>query len=174
MKASIWFLYLSVFLLTPARGQVIPHFENSRTGLKQLLQFALEASEDQQQALTDSLVPLREEYDSLFVPAYSKKIFRYHKRLRRYTDIVIRPLLEDQTEILLWEATTESLISHEGEAKFFPGAYSEKSHNFLPGKTWYRMKFVQPGRKLGTAFDAFVYVNGHWRIFHRPWTVMRK
>ena len=172
-KKGFYLLFVSLFISFSSRSQEVPTFENSREGLKQLLAYALTASEAQQRALTGSLIPLREEYDSLFVSPYPKKIYRYHRRLRRTTDIVIRPILDDQEEILLWESTTEGLADYQGEAKFFPGAYTEIAHNLMPGRTWYRMKFVQPGRKLGTAFDLFTYVNGHWRIFHRPWAVMR-
>ena len=153
-------------------GQTLPTFENSREGLETMFQFILNASNSQQVELSDSLTPIKSDYDSIFVQAYRKKISKYHDRLQKMANIIVRPLLENQTEILLWEATTESLAAYKGEARFFPGAYTENAEIFLPNKTFYRMKFVEPGRKLGTAFDVFVYVNGHWRIFHRPWAAV--
>ena len=172
-KKGRYLLFVNLFIFLHGKSQEVPTFDNSRQGLMQMFEYALSATDAQQRALTDALIPMREEYDSLFMPPYPKKIYRYHRRLRRTADIVIRPILAEQTEILLWESTTEGLAAYKGEAKFFPGAYTEIAHNLMPGKTWYRMKFVQPGRKLGTAFDLFTNINGHWRIFHRPWAVMR-
>ena len=40
-----------------------------------------------------------------------------------------------------------------------------------PGLKVYRFKFVEPGEDLGMAFDGLVNVNGHWRIFPKPWRV---
>lgn len=164
--------YLLLQLNPKCLGQEIPTFENSREGLETMFQFILNASDSQQVALTESLTPLRSDYDSVFVPSSRKKIFKYHQRLMKMADIIIRPLRENQTEILLWEATTESLGVYQGEARFFPGAYTENVGIFLPKKTFYRMKFVEPGRKLGTAFDVFTYINGNWRVFHRPWAAI--
>jgi hypothetical protein len=38
----------------------------------------------------------------------------------------------------------------------------------------YRFKFVEPGKDLGMAFDGLIYVNGHWRIFPKPWRALGK
>jgi len=168
VTCSILFSYRSVF----SQQDTIPVFLPGREGVEQMLQFVLQADEEQQRMLTDSLWPKEADYEAVFFPLYRKKIYRFHKRLRRIADIYIHPLLEDQTEYLLWSATTEELMEYTGAARFFPGGYREFAPYFKPELTFYRFKFVQPGMKLGSAYDVLVYVNGKWRLFHRPWAVM--
>ena len=35
--------------------------------------------------------------------------------------------------------------------------------------TLFRFKFVKAGETIGMAFDGLAFVNGHWRIFPKPW-----
>lgn len=32
---------------------------------------------------------------------------------------------------------------------------------------------LEPGQTLGMAFDGLVHVNGHWRLFPKPWKALR-
>jgi len=159
-------LYLS------AQQTPVPTFEGNREGLAHMLEFVLQADEETQRALTRQLTPSWEDYDEIFLPLYARDIYRFHKRLRRNADIYIHPLLEQQTEYLLWETTPAELEAYEGEARHFPGGYREFARYFQPGIKLYRFKFVEPGWHLGSSYDIMAYVNGNWKIFHRPWAVM--
>lgn len=147
-------------------------FSEGREGVEEMLVYILSASKREIIDLTDRLQPTREEYELVFDAPYDKEVWRYHKRLRRFADVVVHPILKKQTAFLLWSATTEQLRDYEGEARNFPGGYREMAAYMKPGLTFYRFKFVEPGRKLGSAYDALIYLDGNWRIFHRPWTVM--
>ena len=78
-----------------------------------------------------------------------------------------------QTELLLWNATSEELNEGTGDAGQFPGGYQEAAKHLKPGVTWYRFKFVEPGKTLGMAFDGLACINGRWTIFPEPWRVLR-
>ncbi len=162
----------TLFRTCYAQLDTIPAFAPTREGVEQMLTFVLNASEEEQRMLTDSLIPTEADYEAVFFPLYRKKVYKFHKRLRRIADIYVHPLLEDQTEYVLWSATTEDLQAYSGEARYFPGGYREFAPYFKPALTFYRFKFIQPGMKLGSAYDILVFVNGKWRLFHRPWAVL--
>ncbi|MEM7659538.1 MAG: hypothetical protein AAF399_25710 [Bacteroidota bacterium] len=147
-------------------------FADSREGVEEMLAYLLTASRKERAMFTEELRPTKEECELLFEPAVAKKVYRYQRRLQRQTRIVVQPLLKSQTELLIWAASSAELSSYQGEARFFPGGYHELAEFLKPGFVFYRFKFIQPGRKLGSAYDVLVHVNGHWRLIHRPWTVL--
>jgi hypothetical protein len=79
----------------------------------------------------------------------------------------------DQTEVLLWSATSDELKAGTGNAGKFPGGYKQVAQSLQPGLTLYLFKFVRPGADLGMAFDGLVFVNGHFVIFPKPWRVLK-
>jgi hypothetical protein len=80
---------------------------------------------------------------------------------------------EGQTVSRVFGATTEQLVSGRGAALEFPGGYKRIASNLKPRLTWYAFKFVEPGKTLGMAFDGLVYVNGHWRMFPKPFRLVK-
>jgi len=148
-------------------------FPSGRTGLDSMLHFVLETDEETRQALTDCLFPSLDDCQRLFYdPKLGRKVYRYQRQIRRTTSLVLGPRLKGQTQLLVWEATPEDLEVYQGEARYFPGGYHELADAFQPDLTFYRFKFVEPGRKLGSAYDIMVYLDGHWRLIHRPWVVL--
>ena len=79
----------------------------------------------------------------------------------------------DQTELLIWAATTEELQNQSGHAMEFPGGYKGVADKLGAGLTWYRFKTVRPGERSGMAYDGLVYVNGRWAFFPKPWKAVR-
>lgn len=178
MRIATWFVSfwliccLGAPLIAQSDSDGNLEFAAGREGVVALLQYILSAEKKEIIELTYQLEPSREEYEQIFEAPYDKLVWRYHKRLRRYADVRVHPILKKQTEFLLWSATTEELQLYEGEARNFPGGYREMAVYMKPGITFYRFKFVEPGRKLGSAFDVLIYIEGHWRLFHRPWAVL--
>ena len=173
---TILTVLLAVFLFAiPVKGQKaeleIPDFKEGKEGLEAMLIFILQANPEERAALTMMLKPDESDYEKVFKGKLANKVYKYHRRLYRLSDIIIQPLLPHQTDIKLWEATTNELKDYIAEARHFPGGYHEIAHHLHEGLTFYRFKFVEPGRKLGSAYDVMVYVNGSWKIFHRPWAV---
>ena len=149
-----------------------PEFGPGKEGLNEMMVYLLQANEDERILFGTSLFPTKEDCDEVFMPEVSGKVFRYQKYLRRQAAIVIQPLAPFQTDFLIWTASTAQLKEYVEEAKYFPGGYHELAPHLKNGHTFYRIKFVQPGHKIGSAFDVLVFVNGHWRLFQRPWTVL--
>ncbi len=171
-------LFLLVLSTLPAQRlqaqaeEGVPSFEAGEVGVTHMLEYALQADKRELVELTRTLQPEKADYAAVFLPPYDKKVWRFHRRLRRYADIIVHPMLEKQTEYALWRATTNELREYTGEARNFPGGYREMAVYLKPDLTFYRFKFIEPGHKLGSAYDALVYVNGQWRLFHRPWAVL--
>jgi hypothetical protein len=173
--ANYFFFVLALMLPGPlalAQREPGPYFSPDRAGVVQMLEYILSASPEEREALTRALRPTEEDCLLLFPGRIGRQVFQYQRRLKRQAHIIVRPLLADQTEYLLWEASTQDLLALEGEARHFPGGYHELARFIEPGYRFYRFKFVQPGRQIGSAYDVLVHVNGRWRLIHRPWTVL--
>ncbi|MEO0471352.1 MAG: hypothetical protein AAF206_17110 [Bacteroidota bacterium] len=147
-------------------------FPPGEDGLREMLMYVLEADEEERRELTEALVPDLSDCEAVFDGKYGKKIFKYQTRLSKIADIVLQPLLEEQTQILIWGSNTEELLAYQGEARDFQGGYRELAPYIKAEQTFFRAKFVEPGHKLGSSYDLFVHVNGHWTLIHRPWAVL--
>ncbi|MCB0839355.1 MAG: hypothetical protein KDD99_21940 [Bacteroidetes bacterium] len=174
-KSFFTVLFLLIFFPFFSLAQNnVPEFPGTREGAQELLTYIIQATHKQRVELTKSMVPSLEDCEAVFDDRVAKKVFRYERKLNRQIKIIIRPLLKDQTDLLLWSATTEEMVDYVGEAKYFPGGYKELAQYLRPNQTVYRFKFIQPGRYLGSAYDMMVYVNGNWKMIHRPWAVLFK
>jgi len=152
-------------------GQDIPIFPEGKDGLLALGKYLVEASEEERRALTTSLRPLPEEYELVFKGKFAKRVRKYHRKYWRRHDPVMRPYHKAQTEPHCYVTTPDSLALYKGSAREFPGGYREIADKFQPGLILYRLRIIKPGMRLGTGFDVFVYINGNWRIFPRPWVL---
>ncbi|MEZ4827141.1 MAG: hypothetical protein R3C61_12820 [Bacteroidia bacterium] len=168
------FFALLILCCLPVHTQVnfTDRYPGTVQGARQLLNYILESDFEERRVITRELRPTLEDCEYIFEGSLGKKVYRYQRKLDRQAGIVIQPLLKSQTDLLLWHATTSELLEYSGEAKNFPGGYHELAQYMSPGLTFYRFKFIQPGRYLGSAYDMLIFVNGHWRIIHRPWAVM--
>ena len=119
-------------------------------------------------ALTKQLRPTKADYEAVFEPDLAASADAVYTPAWDGGAMVIAPK-EGQTELKLSSATSEELKSWTGGAAEFPGGYKEVAAKLKPGLKLYRFKFVKPGEDLGMAFDGLSHVNGHWRIFPKPW-----
>ena len=156
---------------TYSNGQNIPNFQEGHDGLLALGQFLVESDEESRKAVTSSLRPEKEDYESVFRGKFARRVRRYHNKYWRRHDPVMRPARKSQTEPHCWSTTPDSLAMYKGNARHFPGGYREIADKFQPGLRLYRLKLVKPGMRLGTSFDVFVYLEGRWKIFPKPWFV---
>lgn len=153
-------------------SQDIPSFPNGREGLMALGEFIAQASEEERLALTEACRPPDTLYNAVFEKQFGKRVRSYHRRYWRLYKPVMAPVYPTQTEPLVFMTTPDSLTTYTGEARQFPGGYREIADLFQKDLVLYRLKLVQPGMQRGTAFDVWIYMDGHWRIFPRPWVVM--
>lgn len=124
-------------------------------------------------ALTKALQPTHDDYLAVFEPDFAAVIEESHRPLWESPDMVVMPN-EGQTEVLLFETTTDDIRAWTPEVKdHFPGGYESIHEKFQPGLTICRFKFVKPGETIGMAFDGLIYVNGRWVLIPKPWRVQR-
>jgi hypothetical protein len=146
-------------------------YPNTKEGANALLQEFLKPGADLAM-LTKKLQPTNEDYRSVFKEELAKKLAEMYEQPWKEGLIVLSPK-PGQSEVLLYSATSEELQKWEGNAKEqFPGGYEKVGPSVADGFTFYRFKFVSPGEKIGMAFDGLVYVNGHWRIFPKPYRAL--
>ena len=76
--------------------------------------------------------------------------------------------------VLAWGASSEENKAWSGAAaQHLPAGWKEVAAQLKPGLRIYAFKFVVADQTLGMAFDGLVQVNGHWRIFPKPWRALR-
>ncbi|MGB7925093.1 MAG: hypothetical protein WCF57_17765 [Pyrinomonadaceae bacterium] len=121
--------------------------------------------------LSKALRPTKADYEAVFMPELAAKADAVYSPAWDAGQLVVAPK-EGQTQVLLFSATSDELKSGTGGADKFPGGWKEVGAQLKPGVKFYGFKFVEPGKELGMAFDGLTYVNGHWRIFPKPWRVM--
>ena len=162
---------LLAFSTLAAQKAPIYDFPDGKEGVTEMIEYLLTASDKERKRISKSLIPLKSDYEVVFHQPFADRVFRYHKQLRRYVDIVIRPHHEVQKVFQIWVTSTAEMKAYTGEARQFPGGYKEIAHHFKDDLMLYRFKFMFPGMRRGSSFDVLVYVNGHWRLFPRPWMV---
>ncbi|MDX1909786.1 MAG: hypothetical protein SF053_22305 [Bacteroidia bacterium] len=166
-------LLFSGYLIFPHAGHAqLPVFPPGKDGAEALIRYILSASPEARRDFSRTLYPSLSDCVVAFDTAFGTEVYHYERKIKRKYNPVVRPMLQDQYTYLIWSATTEELTDYTGEASFFPGGYHEIANHMAPGLSWYRFKFIEPGRKVGSAYDVLVYVNGHWCMIHRPWAVM--
>jgi hypothetical protein len=122
--------------------------------------------------LSKSLRPSKADYEAVFLPELAAKAEAVYGPAWDGGQMVVAPKA-GQTQALVFPATSDELKSWTGGATEFPGGWKDVGAQLKPGVTFYRFKFVEPGQDLGMAFDGLAHVNGNWRIFPKPWRVMR-
>jgi hypothetical protein len=119
-------------------------------------------------ALSKQLRPTSGDIANVFEPDLASKLDAAYQPAWDAGKLVIAPK-PGQTEVKVFSATSDEMKSWKGAAADFPGGWKEVAAKLKPGLKIYRFKFVEPGKDLGMAFDGLIYLNGHWRIFPKPW-----
>lgn len=121
-------------------------------------------------ALSAALKPDKADYEAVFTAEHAAKVEAAHAPLWAGNP-ALGPK-EGQTELLLHAVPTSEIKTWTKNASdHLPGGYEGIKDTFKDGLTVYAFKFVKPGETLGMAFDGLVFVNGHWRLFPKPWKV---
>jgi Trypsin-like peptidase domain len=124
--------------------------------------------------LTRELRPSPQDHRKVFTAAFAAKAEAYYASLWDSADAIVAPNA-GQTEVLVYAASSEDLKAWNPKAaQSFPGGWKEMGPHLLPGVTWLAFDFVKPGEKLGMAYDGLVLVDGKWRLFPKPWRVLRR
>ncbi len=121
--------------------------------------------------VTNSLEPLKEDYFAYFTDDTAEKAFLKYQDLWKMPEKGLGPQ-EGQTDLMLFEATIEDLREQNQKAFNFPGGYARASYKIREGIVIYFFKFVKPGESVGMTVDGLTFVNGHWVLFPKPWNVL--
>lgn len=144
-------------------------FGEGREGLETMLHHLQGISIEERAYFSKGLIPSEADCAAIFEKQLSRKVYRLEKKLYRLYCPIVTPYDPSQTELVCWQSERRELLAYEGEARFFPGGYRELARHLLPNVPVYRVKFLEPGRRVGAAYDLFVYVNGHWVLLWQPW-----
>lgn len=127
-------------------------------------------------ALSQALKPQPEDYAAVFEGEAAAKAKAYYEQ--QWADGVALLHKPEQTELHLWQATTEQLTNEpkgnvmKSDAKHFPGGYSKVAPHVKKGLTFYAFRIAKPGSDTGMIFDGLVHVNGRWVMFAKPWIAL--
>ena len=124
-------------------------------------------------ALTRALRPSPEDFRAVFEGDAAARAERSYAAAWDGGKMLVAPR-PGQTELKLAGATTEDLRQGSGGAREFPGGWAKAAPFLKKGLTFYRFKFVEPGKDLGMSFDGLAFVNGRWVIFPKPWRALEK
>lgn len=169
MKHLIFLLLFPFCCSLTAQNADAYSFQPGKKGLIALGGYLIEADIQERQRLTYELLPKRSEYQAVFKKEYIRKVQKYHKKWYRSVSPALGPQRATQSYLNCHQTTPEELLEMKGGAKHFPGGYGEIADWFQPGVELYRLQFLEKGARVGTSYDVFVYLDGHWRIFPKPW-----
>lgn len=163
---------IAVCLTACGGGGGSDKYPGTKDGARALLQEFMKPDTDKKK-LTMDLRPTKEDYRAFYADESTAA------RAETYFDKVwasggaVAPK-EGQTELKLASATTEELSNSQGEASEFPSGMTAlaSTNNLKPKLTIYAFKFVKPGETMGMAFEGLTHINGHWRLFPKPWRFM--
>lgn len=139
-------------------------------GAKAILN-AILSSPDKAAELSKQLQPTTADYATVFSDAaFAKKAEATYGGAWDSGAIVVKPK-PGQTELKLFSATSDDLKAWNDKARPFPGGYKRVANQFNNGITIYCFKFLKPGEQYGMAYNGLIHVNGHWRLFPKPWRI---
>ncbi len=150
-----------------------PLFADDLADAKALLKTLMEPKADTV-AITKTLMPSKADYGLVFnSPKDAANAEKAYESLWKKVEPIAPK--SGQTELLIWEATSEEIDAWKGEAaSHFPGGYKSLHGKFKPGLKHYAFKFVKPGESTGMAYAGLIRVGGQWRFFPKPWKAVAK
>lgn len=168
----IGLLALTTFGMRDNPMPVPAEFEGGKRGLVDMLAYVKQATIEERVVFSRMLAPTKEDCEVIFDSQLAASMYRWERKLYRRFNPVVTPYSKRQTELACWQSSRSELLAYEGEARNFPGGYREIADHINPGIEVFRVKFLEPGRNIGAAYDLFVFVNGHWVLLWQPWRMV--
>lgn len=157
-----------------AQAPKAPEFPPGEAGFEAMTRFLLESPDSIRLAFTLSMLPGPADFYAVFDSAFALKAMKHQRRMARRYDLTLRPLLPGQSLLSMYRTTSDELREYTESAREFPGGYREIADYFKPGVELFRFRFHSPDQRLGSAYDLFIYLDGRWRYFVRPWMAASK
>ncbi|HEX8493766.1 MAG TPA: hypothetical protein VF658_13060 [Pyrinomonadaceae bacterium] len=146
-------------------------FSGDNSGAQDLVNQFVQPNADHA-ALTRQLKPTKEDYRAIFATEeMAAKAESTYAEVWNSPDAVIKPK-PGQTSYKVTSVSTDNIKNGVG-LDAFPGGYKDAGALFKPGLDLYKFDFLAPGEERGMAYDALVYVNGHWRFIPKPWRLAK-
>lgn len=146
-------------------------FSGDNSGAQDLVNQFVQPNADHA-ALTRQLKPTKEDYRAIFATEeMAAKAESTYAEVWNSPDAVIKPK-PGQTTYKVASVSTDNIKKGVG-LDAFPGGYKDAGALFKPGLDLYKFDFLAPGEERGMAYDALVYVNGHWRFLPKPWRLAK-
>jgi hypothetical protein len=124
--------------------------------------------------LSKQLRPTASDYAAVFEPDLDAKVKALWDPGWDSGELIIAPNT-GQTEVKLSSTTSAEMKSWTGSAATdFAGGWRKAAPKLKAGLKIYGFDFLAPGETLGMSFEGLIHVNGHWRIFPKPWRAMEK
>ncbi len=135
-------------------------------------------------ALMRSLVPTRAELVQVLRPGPATEAFLAASKERTVEDGLLereppadKPLPKtERTEVVVHAATTEELVAYaKGTTAYqeFPGGMRRFAERVAaPGRTWYVVEMLEPGKDLGTRITCFTRLGERFLLIAKPWRAL--
>jgi hypothetical protein len=119
----------------------------------------------------EALRPQHADFVAVFDPLTVAKVESYYTTVWS-KDAVIAPK-PDQTELRLYHATTDELLTGAPASKMFPLGWRTAAKSVKKGLVFFSWKYAKPGEEAGTLYDGLISVNGHWVWFPKIWNAVK-
>jgi len=121
--------------------------------------------------LTEALRPTPDDVAAVFDPTVISKVQSYYATL--WTKDATVTLKPDQTDLKLFHATTDELLTGAPPSQKFPLGWRNAAKSVKKGLTFYSWKWAAPGDEKAPLYDGLVSVNGHWAYFPKIWNTVK-
>lgn len=172
LQVCLFIVVLLCVGMRPAPVPVPAEFRGGKAGLVEMLAYIRTADIEERVIFSRMLAPTIEDCQEIFDTDFAASMYQWERKLYRRYNPVVTPVSRRQTELVCWQSSRKELLAYEGEARHFPGGYRELASHLNPEVDVYRVKFLEPGRSIGAAYDIFVFVNGHWVLLWQPWRLV--
>ena len=128
-------------------------------------------------AMTKATLPTLSDLKMVFTEEGFKrfKMAKFRRDLRRFAGTPknlarLYRIRATHSDYYINRATTRQLVFGKHN---LPGGMTRVARYLRRGLTWYRFKFVRPGKTLGMAYTAFTFIGGRWIFLPKPWHYLR-
>ncbi len=172
INKTVWISILFLFAKFVMASDVQKDIPGTPEGAQKLLNMFVKPDADID-ALNESLRPDKADFKVYFKSNSVDKAYKGYTQIWDNGWIKVKPKA-GQTEVLVYQATTNDIRQWRGMAKAeFPGGYQKVADKLNDNVVVYKFRFVEPGKSYGMAFDGLTYINGRWVIFPKPYLVLR-
>jgi hypothetical protein len=121
-------------------------------------------------ALTDRFKPTPQDLAAVFDPTVLPRVDAYYASA--WSREVIAPR-SGEVELQIHKATTDDLLAGTPPSKEFPLGWRTGAKGVKKGLTFYAFRYLKPGTKESSLFDALVPVNGHFVYLPKVWLAVK-